>query len=447
MKSHTNSGFQFLQPTSNHRAPLGLFALILAFAALLSLTGCIGATSAGTNGSKTSSNSAATLAASSASLNFGSVAPGSSTPQTLTLSNTGTAAITISQATISGAGFSLLDSMSPVSIAAGQQETFRIQFAPKSAGSVSGSISIASDASDSLLTVSLIGTGSGPLAFTVQPASQVVKIGQTVNFAVVVSGSGTITYQWKKNGTPISGATAASYQTPAVTAADNGAVFTVVATAAGESITSNPAVVTESATAVAPAITAEPLSKTVTVGQIAAFGVTATGTAPLTYQWNKDGAAISGATSASYTSPAASAADNGAQFTVSVTDAVGSVTSSAAILTVNAAPSILVRSRPGRTVSARADRGIQRQRHRNRNPELSAWKKGGVAISGATNPSYTTPATADSDNGAQFTVTITNSVGSVTSAAATLTVTSATVIVVAARRSIGYGSGKPPPSA
>jgi hypothetical protein len=427
MKSHTNSGFQFLQPTSNHRAPLGLFALILAFAALLSLTGCIGATSAGTNGSKTSSNSAATLAASSASLNFGSVAPGSSTPQTLTLSNTGTAAITISQATISGAGFSLLDSMSPVSIAAGQQETFRIQFAPKSAGSVSGSISIASDASDSLLTVSLIGTGSGPLAFTVQPASQVVKIGQTVNFAVVVSGSGTITYQWKKNGTPISGATAASYQTPAVTAADNGAVFTVVATAAGESITSNPAVVTESATAVAPAITAEPLSKTVTVGQIAAFGVTATGTAPLTYQWNKDGAAISGATSASYTSPAASAADNGAQFTVSVTDAVGSVTSSAAILTVNAAPSILAQP-ASRTVSAGQTAAFSVSATGTGTLSYQ-WKKGGVAISGATNPSYTTPATAASDNGAQFTVTITNSVGSVTSAAATLTVTSATVIV------------------
>ncbi|PYU20295.1 MAG: hypothetical protein DMG30_21570, partial [Acidobacteria bacterium] len=52
---------------------------------------------------------------------------------------------------------------------------------------------------------------------------------------------------------------------------------------------------------VPPSITTQPASQTVTAGQTATFSVTATGTAPLNYQWQKNGAAISGATSSSYT--------------------------------------------------------------------------------------------------------------------------------------------------
>ena len=84
----------------------------------------------------------------------------------------------------------------------------------------------------------------------------------------------------------------------------------------------------------APQITAQPVNQTVTVGQTASFSVTATGTAPLSYQWNKNGAAISGATSATYATPATTSADNGAQFDVVVSNAYGSVTSLTATLTV-----------------------------------------------------------------------------------------------------------------
>src|SRR4029077_12241783 len=78
-------------------------------------------------------------------------------------------------------------------------------------------------------------------------------------------------------------------------------------------------------------------NQTVTAGQTATFSVTATGTAPLTYQWSKNGAAISGATSSSYTSPATASSDNGAQFSVVVSNSAGSATSGAATLTVSAA--------------------------------------------------------------------------------------------------------------
>lgn len=72
----------------------------------------------------------------------------------------------------------------------------------------------------------------------------------------------------------------------------------------------------------------------------------AVGAAPLTYNWSKSGAAISGATSASYTTPATAAADNGALFTVTVSNSVSAVTSSAATLTVTQATSYVISAAP-----------------------------------------------------------------------------------------------------
>jgi hypothetical protein len=74
----------------------------------------------------------------------------------------------------------------------------------------------------------------------------------------------------------------------------------------------------------------------VTVGATATFSVVATGTAPLSYQWSKNGTVVSGATAASYTTPATVSVDNGASFTVKVSNVAGSQTSNPATLTVNA---------------------------------------------------------------------------------------------------------------
>src|SRR5437879_6448275 len=68
-------------------------------------------------------------------------------------------------------------------------------------------------------------TNSSPLApsITTQPVNQTVTAGQTATFIVVAGGTAPLSYQWKKNGTTISGATSASYTTPATTNSDNGA--------------------------------------------------------------------------------------------------------------------------------------------------------------------------------------------------------------------------------
>jgi hypothetical protein len=88
--------------------------------------------------------------------------------------------------------------------------------------------------------------------------------------------------------------------------------------------------------AVAPAITAQPTDQRVLVGQTATFTVMASGTAPLSYQWQRGSTPITGATASSYTTPAASLTDEGATFQVAVSNSAGSVTSSSATLTVAA---------------------------------------------------------------------------------------------------------------
>ena len=86
--------------------------------------------------------------------------------------------------------------------------------------------------------------------------------------------------------------------------------------------------------ATAPVITAQPANATVTVGQTATFTVAATGTAPLSYQWTKNGMTV-GTNSATYTTAATASSDNGAKIQVTVSNSKGSAPSSVATLTVN----------------------------------------------------------------------------------------------------------------
>ena len=85
---------------------------------------------------------------------------------------------------------------------------------------------------------------SGAPVITTQPLSQTVIAGQTATFAVTATGTAILSYQWKKNGVDISGATSAGYTTPVTTVADHDAKFTVVVTNAVNSATSNQATLT-----------------------------------------------------------------------------------------------------------------------------------------------------------------------------------------------------------
>ena len=180
------------------------------------------------------------------------------------------------------------------------------------------------------------GTSAVAPTIAAQPASQIVTVGQPATFSVSANGTAPLRYQWLKNNANIGGATGTSYTTPATLAGDNGTNFDVVVSNSAGSVTSAMATLTVSAAAVAPTITAQPANQTRAVGQTATFSVTATGTAPLSYQWQKNSGDISGATAATYATPATVSGDNGAQFDVIVSNAAGSQTSTMATLTVNA---------------------------------------------------------------------------------------------------------------
>jgi len=179
---------------------------------------------------------------------------------------------------------------------------------------------------------------------TAQPANATVAIGQSASFSVAATGSGSLTYQWRQNAVNISGATLPTYTTPAATASDSGSKFDVVISDDSGSITSsssgsastssNPATLTV-VVVTPPAVATQPQTESVSVGQTATFTVTATGGAPLSYQWQKDAVNIAGATFPSYTTPVATAADNGSTYSVVVTNGAGSVTSSSATLDVS----------------------------------------------------------------------------------------------------------------
>ncbi|WP_260736045.1 immunoglobulin domain-containing protein [Tunturiibacter lichenicola] len=112
-----------------------------------------------------------------------------------------------------------------------------------------------------------------PPAITVPPASITVTAGQTATFSVTATGTAPLTYQWQSNGSPIAGATAATYTTPALTTKNNGTSFAVVVTNAAGSMTSAPATLTVTAggstgCGAAPSIPGSPVAAATSGSQI-----------------------------------------------------------------------------------------------------------------------------------------------------------------------------------
>ncbi|MCX8520928.1 MAG: DUF1566 domain-containing protein [Rhodoferax sp.] len=278
---------------------------------------------------------------------------------------------------------------------------------------------------------------------TIQPADQSVITNQTATFYVVATGSATLSYQWKKDGNNIAGATNSIFSTSATSKNDNGALYSVVVSNCAGSVTSSKAMLTLTDTSMppintsvppidvpvnpnatassSPVITTQPADQSVVAGHSAAFSVTASGAGPLAYQWKKYGTDIRGATASTYTMASTHFGDDGAEFSVVVSNSAGTVTSNHAKLTIAAtgvSPSIttqpanqsVVAGQPATFSVVATGYALSYQ-----------WKRNGYNISGATSSTYTTPASSIWDNGALYSVDVSNVVGTVTSNTATLT--------------------------
>ncbi len=254
-------------------------------------------------------------------------------------------------------------------------------------------------------------------AITTQPSPTSACTGTPASFTVAATGTG-LTYQWRKGGTNITGANAATYTIPSVTAGSAGN-YDVVITGTCGNITSNTVALTVNT---APAITTQPVPASACIGSPASFTVAATGTG-LTYQWRKGGTNITAATAATYSILAVAAGD-AANYDVVITGTCGTVTSNAVALTVNTPPAVT--TQPANTQACTGSpasfsvvatgTGLNYQ-----------WRKGGTNITGATSATYTIPAVVAGDAG-NYDVVITGTCGTLTSASASLTVNTAPAI-------------------
>jgi hypothetical protein len=170
-----------------------------------------------------------------------------------------------------------------------------------------------------------------PPTITSQPTNLTVFAGSSTNFSVTASGTPPLKYQWSFNGTNFSVATNATLTLNNIQMNQAGN-YAVLVTNWGGSVLSSNAVLT--VMAVPPAITVQPTNQTVFAGASPNLSVTATGTAPLIYQWQFNGSGIAWATNATLTLTNVQLNQAG-NYTVLVTNAGGSILSSNALLTVN----------------------------------------------------------------------------------------------------------------
>ncbi len=268
-----------------------------------------------------------------------------------------------------------------------------------------------------------------------QPMSVLVNAGNTATFAVGVAGTAPFGYQWLKNGQAIAGATAAFYSLPAAAVGDS-ATYAVRVSNAVTTVTSADVTLTVNASAqpAAVAITTQPAPQVQPAGGSATFAVAATGSGPLTYQWSKDGQPLAGQTTAVLTISAVNGSDAGS-YSVAVSNALGTVASDAAVLTLLGMPAITaqpqaVAQTEGGTATFSVAASGQGLRY--------LWLRNGVPAAGGTAAQLVTPALTQGDSGAVYSVIVFNAAGGVVSNMAVLTVDPAPVVV--ASMSVQAGS-------
>ncbi len=304
---------------------------------------------------------------------------------------------------------------------------------------VAGSVT----SSNALLTVTNV-----PVTITTQPASQAVPVGTPVTLAVTANGTVPLSYQWQVNATDladggrISGSTTSQLVITNAQTSDSATNYLVVVSNVVGAVTSSVAVVT--VTNIPPASTLQPTNQFLGAGVTATFVVTAAGTAPLSYQWQVNGTNLvdgtnlvtgevfTGSTSNVLTLANVQTNDNGS-YSVIVTNAGGSVTSSNAVLTVQVSPVIIVQ--PTNQAVAAGSSVTLAVTAVGMVPLSYQWQVNGTnlvdggGISGSTT-NVLTINNAQTNNSGTYSVTVTNLAGSVTSSNAVLTVALAPVILV-----------------
>ena len=278
-----------------------------------------------------------------------------------------------------------------------------------------------------------------PSIFTQPQSNQVVAAGTSVTVSVGAGGGTPLYYQWRKNGSDITGATDSFYNLPAPGTNDTATYSVVVSNLTGIVISSNGTL-----TVIAPpVIISQPQSLTKLAGESGtSFSVTAGGTPPFHYQWRKGTANLNSATNSTYNGIVIVQPSDAGDYTVVVTNFAGSVTSEVATLTVHTVPTIT--NQPS---SLSAYLGTVAQFHVGASNATSyQWYKDGHPLDGATGPDYLISAVTGGDGGI-YRVWASNDWGAAQSSEATLSVSSilasnSTVITLGEQVDVWTGLGR-----
>jgi len=285
-------------------------------------------------------------------------------------------------------------------------------------------------------------------AITTQPANTSATSGQNAAFTVVVADDPAPTYRWQSSQwqsstssyvwTDIAGNSTATTDTltlTSVTTAISGTQYRcIVTTSTGGSLTSNAATLTVNFAPISPFITAQPANQSVIVGQLATFTVAAAGDPAPNLQWQSslDGvtwANFAGATSGTWTFYVSTIFMNGGQYRCVATNSIGAITSNIATLTVNAAPAPAFIEHPASQTVYVGQNVIFTVAATGNPAPTYQWQSAPIGSSTWTNitdaisDTLTLANVTGPMNGTQYRCVASNSVGTATSNAAKLTVT------------------------
>jgi probable HAF family extracellular repeat protein len=333
--------------------------------------------------------------------------------------NGGSSWTNITSGNYSGQTTNTLTLTNPMVLMSGDQ--FRV-IATNSAGS----------ATSNAATLTVNSTSIAP-SISLNPTNQSVNAEQDAGFSAQASGSPAPTLIWQistnsgnswsnlTNSVTFAGVNTTNLVIMGATTAMNGDQFELFAYNSVGSATSNAATLTvNSNTSSGPTIISQPGNLSITVGQSAFFDVIATGSGPLTYQWQFNNGNLSGATSSTFTVNNATT-DNAGNYTVVVSLGNLSVTSNPAVLTVNPAPVLpSVTTPPANVLTVLGQSANFTVAASGTGPLFYQWQLNGKPIKNAISANYTIGKVVAASAG-NYTVVITNTAGSVTSPAATLT--------------------------
>lgn len=289
------------------------------------------------------------LSVSPASYTFASVVDEETASQTFTITNTGTASLTISQLTVSGSAFSASGLATPVTLAVGGTATFSVLFAPTTAGSLTGTVTITSNAPNSPATVALTGTGTAAtVTLTASPTSLSftgISAGTSSSKSVTITNNGNTSATISSVTVNAKDFTASGITTPATLAAGKTATLSVTFDpSASENITGNitvatsqgsDAVISVTGNGVQPALTITPSSASfgsVTEGSPSTQTIQLTNSGTGTLSVTQATVTGSGFSTSGLTLPLSLTANQSSTFTVQFAPtAAGAVTGSIAV--------------------------------------------------------------------------------------------------------------------